>query len=191
MEQIPELSTYSGRIELPLVIGGLPYILQGNIPERLHHFQLTLKIPEETNTNIESGLLREPQFGLKMGQVGSIRVEKTISSDRYSYHGQIVRVVTDTKYCPVDARYYKGNGLGSFLLDAVCALADKRSWRVSLSAASSDTDRISDAELIAWYKRRGFRQGMANQPYKSVRGGILRLPSQICPLGEVGQRIRR
>lgn len=51
-----------------------------------------------------------------------------------------------------------GQGYGTLMLDALCALADKHD--VALRLEILPTGRLNEADLTDWYARRGFIPGM-------------------------------
>jgi GNAT superfamily N-acetyltransferase len=52
------------------------------------------------------------------------------------------------------SRFRRGQGIGSKILDAVCAAADRH--EVALEITVIPTGAVEEADLIAWYRRRNF-----------------------------------
>lgn len=52
------------------------------------------------------------------------------------------------------SRFRRGHGIGSKILDAVCAVADRH--EVALEITVIPTGSVEEADLIAWYRRRNF-----------------------------------
>jgi len=84
--------------------------------------------------------------------------------------------------------YSQAKGVGSFLLDTVCNLADAKSWRVILYPVAFDKKRMDQEALSKWYGRRSFYKILDTSSFEDR---LFRLPTNLCPMGEQSQNIRR
>ncbi|HEY1645159.1 MAG TPA: hypothetical protein VGF75_02120, partial [Candidatus Saccharimonadales bacterium] len=68
----------------------------------------------------------------------------------------VSRIQTELNYLPEGSQYHGAKGVGSFILDSLCAVADAKGWRVYLTPLERD-GRLMGSDLNDWYARRGFK----------------------------------
>jgi hypothetical protein len=152
---------------LEVDIKGLPYIFEGNVPNDPTDFKWTVSVPnwEEQKAKAEEVLtqgkinpnwVRElPAHDLGEGRVGALKVTKVDPADGGKSLG-IDMVETATVYLPKELGYYNAEGIGSFLLDNLCAFADIKKWRIYLQPVDKGGNLTQD-KIYNWYKKRGFQ----------------------------------
>lgn len=154
------------KFRIEVSIKGLPYIFEGVVPEEPNSFEWTVSVPdaEEQAAKVEE-LVATGQYsgfmigdlkskGLGDGKVGIIQPRKVMPKDGVlSVRPGVIR--TDTAYIPKESPYHNANGVGSFLLDNLCALADYKGWRIYLNPVDRG-GKLFQHELYAWYQGRGF-----------------------------------
>lgn len=179
-----------------IIINGLPYIFEGDVPEEPDTFEWLVSLPnwDELGPKVEAmlgDLEANPRFGtinpryvrglgsyhLGNGRVGTIQIRKVDPSDNALSIG-IAHVQTETSYLPEDSGYKNASGIGSFLLDNLAALADTKKWRIYIFPDDRG-GRLNQAELYKWYRRRGFEDDY-KFPEESRHdfGGMQRWPKE-------------
>ena len=150
-------------------ISGLPYVMEVNVPDEPKSFELTVGLPEQPWEDIKPKIEHEldnnswfasqyhriqQRLRLSEGKVGSVWVSAGQPPDAFpSIH--IDRIQTENGYLPQESEYSNAKGVGSFILDSLCALADAKGWRIYLVPLERD-GRLTGTDLIDWYERRGF-----------------------------------
>lgn len=168
--------TEPGSFGIDIQVNGLPYRLEGSIPTEPSSFDLVVSLPTDAWEKIEleidkkasenswfASQYKKLQDGLNLGggKIGSIWVSAGESPSRApTIH--IDRIQTELGYLPEDSEYNKATGVGSAILDNLCALADTRGWQITLYPLERDGRLVSD-DLQDWYRRRGFKFGSDEQ----------------------------
>ncbi len=153
-------------------IKGLPYQLSGQVPQDPDNFELVVGLPQHVWNDIQPVVERElannswfakqyqhTQQALRLGdgRVGSVWVSHGSSPDGApTVH--VDRIQTELGYLPEESEYHNAKGVGSAILDNLCALADSRGWRITLDPLERDS-RLAGNDLQEWYRRRGFKFG--------------------------------
>jgi len=151
-------------------VNGLAYVLEGQIPNEPDKFELVARLPdqtwEEVKSQIEEELAENDWFArqyhrtqqslhLGDGRVGSVWVSSKSAPDGVpTVH--VDRIQTELGYLPEDSEYHKAKGVGSMILDSLCAVADAKGWRITLYPLERD-GRLMGTDLQDWYARRGFK----------------------------------
>ena len=146
---MPEITTEKGEVKEPLhfrqevKVGGLPYTFEGNIPESPDDFEWFVSVPdyEIERTGIEERIKNgdlNPNFesyyamyDLVGDKVGVLDINKVQPKDQAPSIG-VSLVASRTAHFSLVSNYYKAKGIGSFLLDNLCALSDTKGWRIYL-----------------------------------------------------------
>lgn len=155
-------------LNVSIEVGGLPYVVEAEVPKMPDSFDLFVRVPEEEwtaakplvdaevgqNPHFARMYRNEATFRLGEGRVGSVFIHSTEPADdaRAIY---ISRIQSSNGYFPKGNKYLDAKGIGSATLDAVCTIADARGWRVYLEPLDRG-GRLMQDELIEWYQRRGF-----------------------------------
>lgn len=187
-------STPNSQFKVDVFIEELPYVLEGEQPSAPTTFELVVSLPPdkwaaiepEIDANIASNdwfaqQYRKLQSGLQLGEgrVGSVWVKKAQAEDQAPSIG-ISRIQTDNMWLPEGSEYHNARGVGSFLLDSLCVLADVRGWRVYLEPVDRGGG-LGQADLYEWYQRHSFID-VDNPGLESSAGGMVRLPQEPDPL---------
>jgi hypothetical protein len=104
------------------------------------------------------------------GRVGRISVHQAKAGESNAIW--LNRVETATEYLPHDSVYFGAHGIGSFMLDNLCALADTRGWTI-YGNPEDRGGRLNQGELWEWYQKRGFEDNLTDAP-----GGAVRYPRE-------------
>lgn len=150
-----------------IAIGELPYIFEGDVPSEPADFGWSVIVPhwEVIQPKVVEILKMgevNPRFewfseeNLSIGRVGVLKAEKIISADQIPSIG-ILAIQSETSHLPTDSGYRNARGIGSFLLDNLCALADIHQWRIFLRPYDRG-GRLTQSDLYKWYRKRGFEQ---------------------------------
>ena len=181
------------QFSLDVQIGELPYILQGETPEEPTAFSLVVSLPGQAWKDVEPKIEKEvssnswfaSQYhrltqGLHLGEgrVGSVWVSPENSPDDVPSI-LVDRIQTDNRYLPDGNEYHNAKGVGSFILDNLCALADARRWRIYLVPLERD-GRLTGTDLNDWYERRGFKFSDVDTHHMYGRSAdsMMRLPKE-------------
>jgi len=189
-----ELASFSVDME----VNGLAYKLEGSIPTEPSGFYLVASLPFEAWDKIEpqvekeasennwfAGPYRNLQSRLSLGggKIGSVWVSAGESPSRApTIH--VDRIQTELGYLPENCVYSKATGVGSAILDNLCALADARGWQITLYPLERD-GRLMGTDLQDWYSRRGFKFGFEEEDEDRERlyppSDMLRFPQEPDP----------
>lgn len=149
-----------------VIIKGLPYIFEGDIPQEPEDFEWSVSLPnwEEQKPGFEERMKKgeiNPTFdqwletyNLSQGRVGVLEIDKVEPPDNNLSIG-IGIVRTQTTHLPKKFKYDKAEGIGNFLLDNLCALADIKKWRIYLEPLDRG-GKLDQFHLYRWYRRKGF-----------------------------------
>ncbi len=166
-------------------INELPYIFEGDIPEKPDDFEWFVSIPDykveragieerikngDLNPNFES---HYAMYDLVGPRVGILDIDKVQPKDQAPSIG-VSLIASHTEHFALYSSYYEAKGIGSFLLDNLCALVDIKGWRIYL-APSDRGWGLGQSDLVNWYKRRGFRHsGEFSKDMRASFGGMQR-----------------
>jgi|GEM_PF-3119416 len=179
------------QFKLDAIIGGLPYVFEGTIPSEPNGFNLVVSLPpsewDRLSPEVEHAIAENRYYAgqyqklrqalrLGDGKVGSVWVSSAETKDGAPAIG-ISRIQTDSRYLPEDSEYHAAKGVGSFLLDNLCALADAKGWRIYLEPLERD-GRLTGEDLIEWYERKGFifPDTAETEHFRASFGSMVRLP---------------
>ncbi|MDX1765961.1 MAG: hypothetical protein R3313_03340 [Candidatus Saccharimonadales bacterium] len=154
-----------------LEIQGLSYVFEGTIPQNPGSFEWVMRIPDWSKNDLVRWTDEVPFAiralqslrALKLGDgtVGIIR-----AAEYNSDTGQAIwlsRIQTATRSSvPREHDYHDANGVGSFLLDELCTLADQRGWEIHLTPEERRGSRLNQGQLYRWYLSRGFEDGVGD-----------------------------
>lgn len=157
------------RFHREVVIDGRKYNFDGTVPQDPGEFEWSVSVPDwekekpKLLETIRKNYMRSDlhnwlrQQNLDNGRVGVIEIDKmTPPPDNFPSIALGI-VKTFTLHLSEELGYHKAKGVGSFLLDNLCALADAKGWRIYLNAVQRDWG-LSQEELVRWYKKRGFKE---------------------------------
>lgn len=152
-----------------VTIGGLPYIFEGDVPPEPADFAWSVSVPnwKEQKAAAEEMITKGEVYGpyvysdlpthhLGEGRVGFLEIDKVSPRDGVAAIG-VSHVQTATDYLPEEFGYNQASGVGSFLLDNLCSLADIKSWRMYLEPMDRG-GRLTQGQLNSWYRRKGFEK---------------------------------
>lgn len=154
-------------------IRGLPYVFEGVVPDEPSKFSWRVRLPEWSDNLQESyEELRDGVYGatikrlegnhLGNGKVGHLNALSALpADDQPSLVLGMIR--TNTEYLPRQSSHFRARGVGSFLLDNLCALADANDWRLYLEPVDMDGS-MPQEELYFWYQGRGFKDSYHFSP---------------------------
>lgn len=164
---------------LPVDIKGLPYIFEGEVPEEPSTFEWSISATAPPEGSLQpNGVMVVSYLGLEDGEVANVDVKEGKPADQAPSIG-ISMITSEPRYLQ---GYENAEGVGSFLLDQVCALADLKKWRVYLEPVDKG-GKLRQHELYAWYRRRGFTDygdysKELRDSLRDSRYGMLRLPQE-------------
>jgi hypothetical protein len=156
----------SRNLEKPVQIAGLDYIFRSSRPALPGHFQLNLSVP---NWAEQEALLKEHEKERTIQQfMLSELASRKLTDGRVAYADidgvfpddgapavNLSMIESTTAYLPTESDYHDARGLGSFLLNSLCDMADSQGWRVYLFPVDKG-GRLRQHELYQWYRRKGF-----------------------------------
>ncbi len=149
-----------------VVIKGLRYIFEGDIPVEPADFVWSVSVPnwEEQKPAADEMMRTEKisagfdkwleRHNLGNGKVGFLEIEKLDPPDN-ALAIRVDMVRTETEHLPPEFGYSRAEGVGSFLMQNLCTLADIKSWRVYLNPVDKG-GKLGQGDIYHWYKRRGF-----------------------------------
>ncbi|OGE25979.1 hypothetical protein A3H85_02940 [Candidatus Daviesbacteria bacterium RIFCSPLOWO2_02_FULL_40_8] len=158
-----------------VAVKDLPYIFEGDIPVKPADFEWSVSVPNwEDQKSAAEEMMKKGEIApgfdhwleshkLGNGRVGVLEINNLDTPD----HVPAIRVdmiQTETAHLPEKFGYNNAEGVGSFLLDNLCALADLNGWRIYLNPVDKG-GKLTQGPLYSWYKRRGF-----DDPYKFPKG---------------------
>jgi len=182
------------KFTLDVEIGGSPYVFAGEVPSEPESFEFVVSLPQDKWSEIEPHVKaveassdhfavlyhRLQSLGLGDGKVGSVWVQQAGAKDG-APSIRVSRIQTDNRYLPEGSEYTNARGVGVFILNNLCALADARGWRIYLEPLERD-GRLTGGDLVRWYERRGFILDYSVSPeMQSDFGGMIRVPRQPDP----------
>lgn len=180
-----------------VVIDGKQFVFEGDVPENPADFDWFVTIPNyehDLGPKVEAMLTQleaQPVMGdvnpryvrglesynLGEGRVGVIQVVGVTPIDGAPSIG-IKYVQTETSYFPDDSGYRDTKGLGSFLLDNLCTLADIKKWRIYVFPDDRGGG-LDQAQLYEWYQRKGFEDDYKfPKESRDSFGGMQRWPRE-------------
>ena len=185
---------------------GLPYVLEGQIPDEAAGFELVVRLPDQAWETVKPQVEREleqnnwfamqyhrTQQSLRLGdgRVGSVFVSpKSTPDGTPTIH--IDRIQTELGYMPEGSEYHGAKGVGSMILDSLCAIADAKGWRITLYPLERD-GRLMGTDLQDWYARRGFKfrfeEEDAERETQYPADDMLRFPQSPNPTSPIVQAL--
>lgn len=150
-----------------VIINGLPYVFEGKIPEEPTDFDWSVSVPNWNEQEVAAykmmldGKIPKhfddwlKRHNLDSGRAGIIELEKAVPNDK-APSLRVGIVQTETHHFPPEFGYQDAVGVGSFLLNNICELADLKNWRVYLNPVDKG-GALTQGDLYAWYQRRGFK----------------------------------
>lgn len=189
--------TQPNQFSLDVEINGLPYVLEGEQPSAPADFDLVVSLPPDKWAEIQPQIKAEVAFNngfarqyhflqptehLGEGRVGSVWVHAAQAEDQAPSIG-VLRIQTNNMWVPEGSEYHDARGVGTFILDSLCAIADVRGWRIYLEPVDRG-GRLQQGDLYEWYQRHGFMDIESrgrNSGLKSTAGGMVRLPQEPDP----------
>ncbi len=189
--------------------GGLAYVVEAAVPQDPESFTLVVKMPEaqwlavatdvnaiaEQNSWFAMQYRKVQSHKLGDGNVGSVFIGRASPSKDNAPAISIKRIQSNNFYLPEGNSYYEAKGVGSLVLDSICAVADSKGWRIYLEPLERD-GRLMGEDLNDWYARRGFLFGyeldddiptrrMMRDAMRSTSGSMMRQPQQPDPASKV------
>jgi hypothetical protein len=176
-----------------VVIGELPFVIEGTAPNIPATFDLVVSLPDdkwaELKPRVDEEITKNSQFAsryrrlqqiqcLGNGTVGLVWVSEAIADDGAQSVG-VSGIQTNSMYLPEGSEYHNASGIGSFILDSLCTIADIRGWRVYLEPLERG-GKLTQGELVEWYKRHGFEDNSSEDKHSNF-GGMVRFPGQVDP----------
>ncbi len=171
-------------------INGLPYVFEGDAPTEPANFSWYVSVPnwEEqrpgTLERMADGRF-SPHFygtleghGLGNGRVGRVVVQRADPKDNMPAV-RLDEIAADTLHLPEEFGYNDARGVGSFLLDNLCSLADIRDWRIYINPIDMGWGNLTQGDLMKWYQKRGFTHDFQFPIDSRMDGGTQRRPREL------------
>jgi len=154
--EVPDSSEFS----IPVEIEGLPYIFKGTLPENPSSFRFTIHVPDwEARLREIKAAKQIYLFGSEFqdfegneGQVGYVALSRSTSGADI----HIRKIKSATWVMPRESSYFDAHGVGSFLMNNLCAFADLKNWSISAEPYPEGGGRLDIGDIYQWNIKKGF-----------------------------------